>query len=98
MSSATPATWAGMQAEVVLGDDVGAAGGRVGLDRLAVAEHQDHEHGDMASVIGTSSANASTPSAGDEQDAEDLLAGVGVGGERVAGEHRERGGLAEALV
>src|SRR5438309_609612 len=31
------------QTEVVLGHYVGAAGGRVGLDRLAVAEHQDRE-------------------------------------------------------
>ena len=44
MSRATPATWAGSSAEVVLGDDVGAAGRRVGLDGLAVAEDQDDQH------------------------------------------------------
>ena len=46
MSNGTPATWAGRKPEVVLGDDVGAAGGRVGLDRLAVAEDQEAEHAD----------------------------------------------------
>ena len=36
----------GDQPEVVLGDDVGAAGRGIRLDRLAVAEHQDRQDGD----------------------------------------------------
>ena len=36
----------GQHAEVVAGHDVGAAGARVRLDRLAVREHQDHEQDD----------------------------------------------------
>ena len=49
MSSDAPATWAGTMPEVVPGDEVGAAGGGVLLDRLPVGEDQEaehHEHGD----------------------------------------------------
>ena len=54
----------GQQPEVVLRDDVGAAGARIGPDRLAVREEEDREHGQDAKVIGITSEKARLPTAG----------------------------------
>ena len=86
----------GQQSEVVLGDDVGTAGRRVGLDGLAVAEDQDHQHGhqgqgDRDEVREGEDADGA---GAEEQRAEDLLAGVGRRRQCVGGEHGERGRLA----
>ena len=85
------------QAEVVAGDDVGAAGGRVGLDRLPVREDQEPSTTSSAIVIGTTSAERGDAD-GRHEDAEDLLGRVGRRREVVGREHRERGRLAEPLV
>ena len=87
----------GQQAEVVPGDDVGPAGGRVGLDRLAVGEDQDgldqhHRSGDREDER-----EGRRPDHGHE-DAQDLLGRVRDRGQVVRREDGERRRLAEPLV
>ena len=98
MSSATPGDLRGQHAEVVAGDDVRATGARVRLDRLAVREHQDHEQRDDPERQREQRPERERARPTDQQDGEHLLGGVGHRGERVAGEHRERGAVAEPLV
>ena len=87
------------RAEVLLGDDVGAAAARVGEDRLAVAGDDDRQQDgddqrDRHQVVERRHADAGLH--GEHQD--DLLGGVGGGGDRVAGEDRQRDLLGDALV
>jgi hypothetical protein len=89
----------GDDAEVVLGDDVRAARRGIGLDGLAVAEHQDHQHahqrdGDRHDVA----EGQQTDTADEQQGAQDLLGGVRGGGQGVGGEDGQRRRFAEALV
>ena len=88
----------GQHAEVVASDDVGATGAGVGLDGLAVREHQDHEQGDDPERQGHQRPERQESGAADQEDGEHLLGRVRDRGERVAGEHRQRGRVVEALV
>ena len=84
-------------AEVVPGDQVGATGRGVLLDRLPVGEDQEpehHHHGDGDRHHEGERRQADQR----DEDVEDLLGGVGARGEVVGGEHGERGGLAQPLV
>ena len=87
------------QTEVVLRDDVRASRGRVGLDRLAVAEHQDRQHpDDHERERHDQRERGRRHRAGDEQRPQHLLGGIGDGGERVRREDGQRRGPAEPLV
>ena len=87
----------GQQPEVVAGDDVGAAGGRVGLDRLAVGEDQERQHDQHGDGDRHDQRERGDADGGDE-DPQDLLGGVGRRREVVGGEHGQRRGLAQPLV
>jgi hypothetical protein len=85
-------------AEVLAADDIRASAARIGMDRLAVTRddqnEQDHDDDrDRDQLI----QGDGEPSGG-HQDEEDLLAGVGGGGDRVGGEHGQRGRFAEPLL
>ena len=86
----------GHLAQVVLGDDVGAAAQGIGQDGLPVrAHHHRDEHRDREADRDRVDERGG---AREHQDEQDLLGGVGDGGERVGREHRERGRLREPLV
>ena len=87
-------------AQVLLGDDVGAAAARVFDDGLAVAEGEDHQQEVMPRATGTESPKirrgrgprrraAPAVAQGRGQGGHDLLGGVGHRGERVGGEDRQ---------
>ncbi len=98
MSSATPGDLRREHAEVVPGHDVRATGARVRLDRLAVGEDQDHEQRDDAERERHQRTERQRAGTTDEQHREHLFGRVRHRGERVAGEHRERGAVPEAFV
>ena len=87
----------GKQTEVVAGDDVGAAGRRVGLDRLSVRQDEEAEHDEQGDRDRRDERERGKSHPG-QQDAQDLFGGVGARREVVRGEHCERCGLAECLV
>ena len=83
----------GEESEVVLRDDVRAAGARVGLDRLAVGRTGgSRARPGSPKVIGITTEKARTPTRRD-RDLQDLLGGVGDRGQVVAREDREGRGL-----
>ena len=86
-------------AEVLAGHDVGPAAGRVGVDRLAVRRHDDHqEHRDddrqRHQLVPRRGADAGL----DEQHDEDLVGGVRRRRDGVGREHRQGDPLGEPLV
>src|SRR6266511_3455371 len=85
------------QPQFVLGDDVGAAGGRVRLDRLAIREDQDHfdQHDHPGERHDQGERGQSDRR---DEDPQDLLGGIGHRGHVVRGEHRHGDGLAESLM
>ncbi len=93
-----PGQLRGQEPEVVLRDDVGATGARVGLDRLAVGEQEDRQHGQDAERDRHDDRERQARPTRRDRDLQDLLGRVGDRGEVVAREDRERGGLAEPLV
>ena len=87
----------GHDAEVVARDEVGATGRRVGLDRLAVRQDQQRQHHQQGPGDRHDEREGGQADGGHE-DVEDLLRGVGARRQVVGREHRQRGGLAEALL
>ncbi len=86
----------GHLAQVVLGDDVGAAALGIGQDGLPVrADHDRDQHRDREPDRNRVDERGG---ARDHQDQQDLLGGVRHRGERVGREDRERGRLREPLV
>ncbi len=83
-------------AEVVLGDDVGAARRRVGGDRLPVGQDQDGKQDGDADRDREGQRGRRRP--GDQQRQHDLLGAVGAGGDVVGCQHRQRDQLAQPLV
>ena len=85
------------QPEVVLGDDVGAAGARVLADGLAVRQDQEPEDDQHADGKGHHGHERRQTDVRDEG-AQDLLGGVRRRRQVVRGEHGEGRGLAQPLV
>ena len=83
-------------AEVVPADHIGPARGAVGLDDLPIRQHQDAEQPGDGDRDRQGQPDRGRP--GEHQDQEDLLGGIGGGGDRVGGEHGQRDPLGDALV
>ena len=85
----------GLLAEVLAGDLVVAAARRVGLDQLAVREHDDEQQHDDRER--DPRPEGEEPEPADQQDHQQLLRRVRHRGERVAREDRQREVLGEQL-
>jgi hypothetical protein len=83
-------------AQVVAGDDVGAAPARVGVNGLLIRNRDDSQQDDNGDGDGKRQRKGRR--AGQSQHDQNLLGGVSCGGERVRRKHRQTDPLGDRLV